>query len=274
LNRKDQLLIYSLGRTTTPYEAAKNFFKPSSGKSRILQEELGAWYTCKKKLLDEGLVTEKKIQGKSKLIKANLSKYFDLVLKNVPDQKKLRKDNLPLFKECAPRIVDFLMKNDLLNETHDFSYPFVFFLFARHLATIRDQVQALHPETTIDKVQSFVKILADDETKRLSIPLENQQENLKMAFSLLPLQLFKEVFMELGTKVFAAILFRKQQVDWLIKEIADGSEKKIQYLIEKMNEFDKQEERKAEEEEDAKRDAMMREERSAREIMRRKFEKP
>jgi hypothetical protein len=261
VKRKEQLLIYSLGRVTNPYRAAKAFFRSSPKGRRIGLAELGAWYTCKKQLFHDGFVIEKPVVGKSRPFEANLSKYFSVALKNSPYQEDVERENLPLFEKYAPKIVDFLIENDLLNEMHESSYPIVFFLFARYLASITDQIHDLPLNAKMGEFQSFVDLLPNAEQKELAIPLENQKElwtTLETAFNLLPPETFREIFMELDMKVLAAITFRKKLLDRLVHWVA-GSPARAQFLIAKMNEYDQRETKEAEIEEQEEHDRILRE---------------
>ena len=252
-------MIYALGRVTTPYEAAKTFFKPSKNRKTISQGELGAWYTCKKELLREGLIMEieqKANARRSKPIRADSSKYVEKVMEGLSNHACFGNEVLPLFAEYAPTVVDFLVKkNEQLIETENFSFPFVLFLLTRYLAPIVDEIQATADKTTLRRIVSFVRELPESQRKELSLPRDRQQEYLEVAFSLLSPQLLKEVLVKVGVNVFAGILFRKQQLDWLINRLNIGSEDDIQFVVETVKERDMKTLREAEQKDQRMREA-------------------
>ena len=233
MKRKKQLLSFTLGRETTPYEAAKAF---RSGK-KVGLGELGAWYTCKNQLLKEGLITKSEEKGKSKPIKANTSMYFDVILGDMSICKDFRKENISLFEKYVPKIVDYLIKKKLLENVNEISYPFVFFLLVRYIATIRNHIQTPLPKTMVNETYLFLTELPEKEKKELPIPHEKQQEIIDLMFRLTPPSLFKEAFMELGSNVLNTVIFKKEQFDYLINLI-DGLEtpEDVQFLRDKLEE--------------------------------------
>jgi hypothetical protein len=259
VKRKDELLIYSLGRVTNPYKAAQTYLRNTRPKRSLALGEVGPWYTCKKQLLREGLIRQS--NGKNKSIEANLPKYFGVLLENSPHKKDLENENIPLFKKYASRIVDFLIKNDSLEKTHDFSYPLVFFLFARYLASIDDPIHKLPVSAKMGEVQTFVDSLSISEKKEFAIALENQKQLhtvLEGAFDILPPEAFREIFMELDMKVLAEITFRKKMLDRLVYWIAD-SPARAQVLIDAMNEYDRRQIEETAIEEQEEQDRILRE---------------
>lgn len=122
LTRKQKLLLFCLGRTTTPYEAAESW----EGKKGT-EINMGPWYACKSGLLKECLIIEKAQKGRKKLIQADPSTYL-----NRMDEAVRNALDIPLFLKYAPKIIDFMAKREEdIPDEGTFYYPVVFFLAVR-----------------------------------------------------------------------------------------------------------------------------------------------
>jgi hypothetical protein len=233
VKRKELVLIFALGREITPYQVIKALLPKDSS---VNMSEAGAFYTCKKELLEDGLVVELESKGKRRPIRTDTSKYFELILKGSLGED-FKKGNIKLFEKYAPKIVDFLAKKKLLSKEEEMSYPLVFFLFARYLTTVGNYFPDANQTGIVKSVCSFVESLSVIEKRELTIT-GNNQGVFRLILTLMPPNLFKEVFLEFGVKVFNAAIFRKEQFDFLIDSIAGiENEEDMQFLKDTLEEL-------------------------------------
>lgn len=212
VTRKEQLFILTLGREITPYEAAQIITKKKPEDFHM--GELGPWYNCKTELLEEGFVKEVPREGRSKPIKADLSLYIDLILKDKWEGEgynEFKQQQLDLFEKHAARIVDFLLEHGSPEELDSIAYPFIFFLLCRMIASSNlDKKEADSklgfielfniPEKAIENIIAFVDLLTDKERKEL-FQSDWKQFFLTMV-KMLPASTFKKLFIGLFEKWF------------------------------------------------------------------------
>ena len=124
LTRKEQLLIYCLGRKTTVYDAAEAWTGEKGTKIAM-----GPWYNCKKELIKEGLIKEFPREGREVNITANLQNFINSTFPDDEFRKRFshmfRINILPVFKKYIEKIIDFGLELD--KKLEGSSTPIVFF---------------------------------------------------------------------------------------------------------------------------------------------------
>lgn len=199
LTRKEKLLLYCLGRETTPYEAAEKWEK-----TKGIEMNLGPWYACKAELIEEKRIVRRKGKGREKPIEANITKYLDDILCNNPVQEQLLllvpED---LVRKYSRRIVDIaLLRFPRVFEWGGSLYiPFFVLLFARissgshsssplqlhKLMASVETLQTLFPLTEIlNLLKSFVETLSESEQEDLSLPPITTEKGKQLAMALDP----------------------------------------------------------------------------------------
>jgi len=195
LTRKEKLLFFCLGRTTTPYEAAERW----EGK-KATQINMGPWYACKSELLKERLIEEIAQEGREKLIRADLSAYLNRL-----DETVRRTVHVPLFSKFAPKIVNFIIQDDEgLPDRGTLYYPVMFFLAARLMignylqaliSTFSDSLRTVwgvNPEVAqtdaiLKDVRNFIQELSRKEQKELRLEKSERRKIIGHLMALLRL---------------------------------------------------------------------------------------
>ncbi|MEM4177093.1 MAG: hypothetical protein QXS29_05985 [Nitrososphaeria archaeon] len=166
---KEKLLLLSLGRQTTPFEAAKRVLLRTPSPS-----EMGQWYTVKNELKKSGFIIELPQTGRMKPIKANVPKYFETILKSAwpepcGDYKTFFHENTPLFEKYAARIVDFILNCIKIDEA-TIVLPFSFYLLVRAAIASnyipKQTYNAIAPFIS-GKIATFVATLTENEAREL-----------------------------------------------------------------------------------------------------------
>ena len=115
LTRKEQLLIYCLGRETTVYQAAEAW----TGKKGT-EINLGPWYACKTELINEELIKKVASDGRKVILTANLQNFINSTFPDDEFRKRFshifRINILPVFKKYVQKIIDFGMELEKTGE--------------------------------------------------------------------------------------------------------------------------------------------------------------
>lgn len=228
LTRKDKLLLYCLGRKTTPYEAAEKWEK-----KRGTEINMGPWYACKNQLLDEGLILKRREKGREKLIEADERKYLNDLFGEISTL-----DELELFvpedlvKKYSKRIVDLGLErhSQVFQWGGSLYLPFVVLLFTRIFSGPRDDslwpelssllanvgvVAAFFPLNEIlNTTKSFQETLTDSERTELSMPHFDSQAGKEFAKALDPAILIQSLPADLlkGIMIGIARLQKRRQM--------------------------------------------------------------
>lgn len=228
--KKNLIWVYSLGRKTTVYEVAEAF-KGQKG----TDINLGPWYAEKNRLSDEGVIVELSREGRNKPFTSNIPKYLKFILKDNKDYNYISTET-KIFSKFVSRVVDFIIAN-FDETTFDISLPFVYYLILRYLVTIEKFIPCPKKESFVGKVYFLATSLSEDEKRELSIPKEKEDYLIKILLQNMPSVLFKEFFVELGSKLLKASIFRKKQFDYLI-DLIDyiETDEDIEWFTEKLEE--------------------------------------
>lgn len=203
---KEKLLLLSLGRTITPFDIAKRVIGRTPTPS-----EMGVWYTYKDELKKEGLIVELPQEGRTKPIRANIQRYFDIALKNIWEKvekdsyEQFLQENVPLFEKYAARIVDFILEEtDYKKGKYKDSIlvPIAFFLAVRasllhsnlptHLYKVVKDLMA-YAAPFFNYIFAFNSKLSEDEKRELQ-PTENVMKFYIVMLNLLEPELVKNAY--------------------------------------------------------------------------------
>jgi hypothetical protein len=226
-------LIFAIGREITPYNAAEAYFKAQDENGKPSPSELGAWYTCKKKLLKEKLLTETKTIGRDKLIKTDTKLFFETAPGELPKSGYFFKENLVFFEKYAPKIVDFFITDKWFTQIDDPYLPLAYYFLIRYLVSIRGQIEPIYGRffegrylfaknkisgRFLNSSYLFVKEkLSESEKQELSVHGVKEQKKLMFCMlTILPSVMFKETILEVGVEILNTALTKKQLFDELV----------------------------------------------------------
>jgi len=140
--KRDFMIVYALGRATTPYEVAQQYHKLYYGQNLTPKDVslYGPFYNVKKDLLDDKLLINVGKKEREKFVKTDMAKYLELIFQhfNNPELTEYIMQKLtPAFEQLAPQIVNICLKADphILSLEDDVAFPFTAYFLLGILAS-------------------------------------------------------------------------------------------------------------------------------------------
>ena len=186
--KKDFMIVYGLGRETTPYEVAKQYYKLYFGRDldpKADVSKFGPFYSAKSELLKKGLLIETKVKGREKLITTNIEKYLDYLFEGVfetddPFYLDFKRIFVGILQKIGSKIVDLSLNIDpyILQTSGDIAFPFLYSFFAGILGPM------LQNEASAEKFMNFFDDMVTE--------FKNRKDKIPVSYVMIP-QIFNYI---------------------------------------------------------------------------------